>query len=92
MQAQQIAQIVAQAVGKLGQPGLTSLELGQMMARGGHGTGKSERAGLAAGQTQLTPQQVGESQLVLVVLVVLGGIKTEEVELGLEEGLGVEGG
>ena len=90
MQAQQIAQIVAQAVGKLGQPGLTSLELGQMMARGGHGTGKSERAGLAAGQTQLTPQQVGESQL--VVLVVLGGIKTEEVELGLKEGLGVEGG
>ena len=89
MQAQQIAQIVAQAVGKLGQPGLTSLELGQMMARGGHGTGKSKRAGLAAGQTQLTPQQVGESQLVLVVL---GGIKIEEVELGLEEGLGVEGG
>ena len=41
-------------------------------------------------RTQLTPQQVGESQL--VVLVVLGGIKTEEVELGLKEGLGVEGG
>ncbi len=45
---------------------------------------------VAIGQAELTSQQVGERQLILLVL---GMVKTEEVvELRLEEGLGVQGG
>lgn len=94
LQAQQIAQVVAQPGLKLGQAGLTARrELGQTGCCCSNRTGKGERAGLAAGQAQLTPQQVGEGQLVLLVVVV-GVIKTKEVvKLGLEEGLmrGVQG-
>ncbi len=88
LQAQQIAQVVAQTGLKLSQTGLSVWELSQ--------TGRSQLAGkrelarLAAGQSELTSQQVGDRQLILLVL---GMVKTEEVvELWLEEGLGVQSG